>query len=303
MSGRDIYGRSPTAAAIEDLELQVSALELKTSNQSATSGSTNFNGELTINGLPVGGGGDVEGPSSSVDSEICLFDGASGKVIKGSGLTANTVEVLPQTNDTMSLGSTSKRFENLYAQSLRDTLFILPSGGDAGISFFQANQLILTASTLNFTDKRLQYVADPTDASDAATKAYVDSKVPSGNIPTVTRTFFATGTDTRPVYEDGHVYIGWDAPGSDVEITLKPRVDIIEPDYSCHAAMGSTVQTTTLTQRNFAYDIFPNGVSAGSVLEVTLSSYNFGPAPMYRMLFHNTGNSDVTNVTVTRYDS
>lgn len=41
---------------------------------------------------PTGGGvGDVQGPSSSVDNRIPLFDGTTGKLIKSSGCSINTV--------------------------------------------------------------------------------------------------------------------------------------------------------------------------------------------------------------------
>ena len=51
-------------------------------------------GDVFKNGTPIGGGGgsgDVVGPSSSVDNRIPLFDGTTGKLIKSSGCSINTV--------------------------------------------------------------------------------------------------------------------------------------------------------------------------------------------------------------------
>ena len=50
-----------------------------------------------------GGGGDVTGPASSVDGDIAIFDGATGKVIKDSGITvaslAHYIQIFNATTD------------------------------------------------------------------------------------------------------------------------------------------------------------------------------------------------------------
>jgi hypothetical protein len=48
--------------------------------------------DVTIAATGGGGSGDVVGPSSSVDSEVALYDGTTGKLIKRSSLTATVVK-------------------------------------------------------------------------------------------------------------------------------------------------------------------------------------------------------------------
>jgi len=50
-------------------------------------GSVTIDGSLTVNGTPVGGGGgDVTGPGSSTENALALYDDATGKVLKNSGV-------------------------------------------------------------------------------------------------------------------------------------------------------------------------------------------------------------------------
>lgn len=69
-----------------DQEQDVTDLVEKTQLQSFVApGTTNFNGNLTLNGVPVGsggGGGDVFGPANSADNGVCFYSGVSGKIIK-----------------------------------------------------------------------------------------------------------------------------------------------------------------------------------------------------------------------------
>ncbi|MHC4271289.1 MAG: hypothetical protein ACYST2_03130 [Planctomycetota bacterium] len=121
-----------------------------------------------------------------------------------------------------------------------------------------------------------------------------------GALVSVGRNSWVTSQDLRPVYEDDWITVGWDAPGNDIEITLKALVGI--SNYSCYASRGASnnIQTTTMTQVGLIYDIYPNGLGAGDILDVVLSP-TFGPAPSWRMTFHNISNSGLTNGIVERY--
>ena len=86
-SGVDIFGQDTCAGAglTPQQEQDLDDVVEKTQNQDATVGTTNFSGVLTLNGLPVGGGGgsgDVVGPVNSADNGVCFYSGVSGKIIK-----------------------------------------------------------------------------------------------------------------------------------------------------------------------------------------------------------------------------
>ena len=50
-------------------------------------GSVDISGSLSVNGVPIGGGGgDVTGPGSSTENALALYDDATGKVLKNSGV-------------------------------------------------------------------------------------------------------------------------------------------------------------------------------------------------------------------------
>jgi hypothetical protein len=93
------------------------------------------NGAVTIS--TAGGGGDVTGPGSSTANAVVLFDGATGKIIKNSGLTtdgsnslfiAGTLGVsgsttfgasaVPSADMVYNLGSPSLRWANVYTGDL-----------------------------------------------------------------------------------------------------------------------------------------------------------------------------------------
>lgn len=117
----------------------------------------------------------------------------------------------------------------------------------------------------------------------------------------VGRNSWSTSQDLRPVYEDAWINVGWDAPGNDVEITLKAAVGFA--DYSCYASRGSSnnVQTTTMTQIGVVYDIYPNGLGPGDILDVVLSPVGLAVAPSWKMTFHNISNSGLVNCIISRY--
>lgn len=56
------------------------------SNVTLTPGQTKDGADITINATGGGGGGDVAGPASSVNNNVALFNGITGKLIKDSGL-------------------------------------------------------------------------------------------------------------------------------------------------------------------------------------------------------------------------
>ena len=104
------------------------------SNVTITSAS---NGQITIASSGGGGGGDVAGPASSTANAVALFNGTTGKIVKNSGLTTDGsnslfiggtlgvsgstifgADVVPSADITYDLGSSTKRWANVYTGDL-----------------------------------------------------------------------------------------------------------------------------------------------------------------------------------------
>jgi hypothetical protein len=130
---------------------------------------TNFSGNLTVNGLPIGGGGsgDVVGPATSADNGVCFYNGTSGKLIKEIATikynpVANAVAVPDlSTTLTTSLNTDLQRISNIVsAVQLPEPITVLD--GELDVKFiksfeknveleFDDDEAILTATdiTLN----------------------------------------------------------------------------------------------------------------------------------------------------------
>lgn len=106
--------------------------------------------------------GDVVGPGSSIDNQIVVFDGLTGKIIKG-----GTGVVLSQSGDLSGLGNLS--FSSATKQ----------------IAGIQVGNLLDSAATQNVTGAWTFddiSVPTPTASTDAATKQYVDDNVGGGDV-------------------------------------------------------------------------------------------------------------------------
>ena len=109
---------------------------------------------------------------------------------------------------------------------------------------------------------------------------------------------FNTGQDNFDFFDDGVISVGWDSPGSDVELKM-----ITQPqgtgDLVSYAKTGSSsVVSTYITQPNIKYDIFPAGVPALEVLVVSISAEQDPNYPSYILKFHNAGSSFNTVVEI-----
>jgi hypothetical protein len=93
---------------------------------------------------------------------------------------------------------------------------------------------------------------------------------------------------TNPLYEDDYIQLGWDAPGNDLEAVVKQTSALYEASIIINA---SNQQTTLMSQINFKYDLYPNGITASSVGNGGLASYNNPTAPFYIINLQRTGSS------------
>ena len=106
---------------------------------------------------------------------------------------------------------------------------------------------------------------------------------------------FDTGTDfkvaAKPLYDDGILRFGWDAPGNDIEIMMlatptestpsggawdndgNATGDLVCAVFNIDATLPFV--STYITTKNFTYDIFPAGLAALEMVRGTISAvYN-----------------------------
>jgi hypothetical protein len=134
------------------------------------------NGTLTNDGggqvtLNTGGSGDASGPAISVDGNIALFNGTSGKLLKDSGLTLSGSNTGDQDLSTLTVGAASStdnalvRFDGTTGKTIQNSgttlsdtgLLTLPADGKIVIT--QTNQSTVTPTlslTSNSTIGKLQ---------------------------------------------------------------------------------------------------------------------------------------------------
>lgn len=150
---------------------------------------------------------DVQAALNELQTEL---DGAANKTL--SNLTSPTSvneSLIPAVNSTQDLGSTAKRFQDIYASSLKDASGnivlnqqnrqLSDSAGNPSLTFSSATEI-------NANSRKLINVANPTSAQDAATKDYVDNTI--GSIPPTVQKFLSgSGTYTTPTSPKTPLYI------------------------------------------------------------------------------------------------
>lgn len=160
-------------------------------------------GDRTLEQAAGGGSGDVVGPSSSVASEVALFDGTTGKLIKratGSGLAKLTSGVL----------SVAAAGTDYYAPGSTD---VTVADGGTGAS-------TAAGARTNLGLEFLGFYGDGSDGSlnfDGA--ATVLGMAPSSGVYTFTREVFATdvtvGSGVRLALESFGLYVNGTLTGTD----------------------------------------------------------------------------------------
>lgn len=102
---------------------------------------------------------------------------------------------------------------------------------------------------------------------------------------------FKSGQDKTDFFNDGLIKLSWDSPANDLELYM-----LTEPagtgDLVSLAANGvSGVVNTYITQPNFKYDVYPNGVNGTEGLVVWVSAESDDTFPTYKIFLHNAGSS------------
>jgi hypothetical protein len=133
--------------------------------------------------------------------------------------------------------------------------------------------------------------------------------IPSGSatqnysVPVTKYRAFSYLTTTRPIYEDNYIRLGYDATGTDPELTVNTdpsagRLQVI--------VYSTTTSTETVTDVNIAsgtVDIYPNGIGTDERLEITVSAGQDVNYPFYRitMVRSNTTYGGNIHVTTERF--
>jgi hypothetical protein len=133
--------------------------------------------------------------------------------------------------------------------------------------------------------------------------------IPSGSatqnysVPVTKYRAFSYLTTTRPIYEDNYIRLGYDATGTDPELTVNTdpsagRLQVI--------VFSTTTAAETVTDVNIAsgtVDIYPNGIGTDERLEITVSAGQDISYPLYRitMIRSNTTYGGNIHVTTERF--
>ena len=206
-SGIDIFGDDTcqssgglTPGQEQDLDDVVEKTQLQSFVAPNT---TNFSGNLTLNGVPVGGGGsgDVVGSSTSADNGVCFYSGVSGKIIKEVSTIkynpiANTLDVPDlSTTLTTSLNTDLQKISNITSAiqiPIPVTEFngAIASSGD--IKVYDPTGANLDQSILK--KDRLEFSGIPADNAlgriffdDGASYKQIIMSVDKGNFPSQSR--------------------------------------------------------------------------------------------------------------------
>jgi hypothetical protein len=198
-----------------------------------------YNG-TTWGDIGSSGTGDVVGPASSVDSEIVLFDGTTGKLIKRASVTG----ILKGTAGVLSAATAGTDYTTASSvESFTNKTFNANGAGNSlsnvEVADFAASAIVTAAETIAANNN------DTTIPTSAAVKAYADSILAANDAFTFEGAIDASTNPNYPAADAGHVYkisvagkIGG-ASGPDVQIgdTLYATVD--GSASGNHATVGS----------------------------------------------------------------
>ena len=176
--------------------------------------------------------------------------------------TSYTEDIIPTTDDSYDLGSTSKGWDNLYVHAIHGSSII--TIGDAATSHglsstddllvsgdLEVNGNVYFDGALNMGANKIVSVADPTDAQDVVTKAYYEANTPAGVFSRTAPTIYPTnsGDDldmlANPIFNIGNNGTDFDSSGA---LTLAGGLTLTSPAViTASSASAHTIGSITIT--------------------------------------------------------
>jgi len=137
------------------------------------------------------------------------------------------------------------------------------------------------------------------------TTSSISINLPSGsssisyNVPLTKYKQFSYLTTTRPVYQDDYINLGYDSSGNDFEMDI--NTDPVSGRVQVHA-FSTTATTVTATSdlivASVTTDIYPNGISSDSRLEITVHAGLDPNYPFYKITAYRSNTTYGGNISV-----
>ena len=109
---------------------------------------------------------------------------------------------------------------------------------------------------------------------------------------------FSSGQDNDNFFNDGNIKLSWDTNGNDLELYMLNAPSGTGDLVSVATKGVTSTVSTSITQTNYKYDVYPAGVNASEGLIVWVSAELDTSYPNYKIFVHNAGSSYNSNVEV-----
>jgi len=110
----------------------------------------------------------------------------------------------------------------------------------------------------------------------------------------------SNSVDTRPVFTDGNVTVGWDETGNDIEFTMDTAPGGTGDMRSLSYKVGGATENVFITTVANIYDLHGAGVNSGERVEVFVTAENDVTYPAYKIVVYNTGESSLVSIWIER---
>lgn len=121
----------------------VSGTNIKTINGETLLGG----GNIVISGGGGGGSGDIVGPASSVDNNIAVFDGTTGKLLKDGGAAISSLATTVQLGTKQDALVSGTNIKTINGSSILGSGDLTVSGGSGGLTLETVSTTSVTAAT------------------------------------------------------------------------------------------------------------------------------------------------------------
>jgi len=124
----------------------------------------------------------------------------------------------------------------------------------------------------------------------------------SGGNATVDNFYYqvSNSVDTRPVFSDSNITIGWDETGNDLEFTMDVAPLGSGDMRSLAYLVGGATNNEFITTVGAIVDLYPTGVAAGERMEAFVTSENDEAYPAYKITTYNAGESYKVSIWIER---